>query len=186
MSGRNGLDVSLMGNSGKDDGKGMSVVERNGMVESCFFDPLESDVEGNGRDVAGNECDVDRCRRDANGTVNVTSDLAHSIFQLAPLARKMFPQMFQQGRKLDYSPARIQEKPDSDKGNEVEIIDDHKIQLLDSLHLQNGRQTNLEIAFILIIRAIRGSTIACTYIRAPITRRPASLLPRKIAKPLID
>ena len=186
MCGRNGLDVALMDNSGMDEGNGMIVVERNGIVENSVVDAHESDVERNGRDVARNESDVAGGGRDGNVTVNVTSDLDHSIFQVATLARKMFPQLFQPGRKLDFTHRKLLEKPESDKGNEVEIIDDHKIQLLDSLLMQHCRLTNLEIKLILAIRASWGSNRACTYIFDPIPGRPSYLFPRKIAKPLID
>ena len=103
---------------------------------------------------------------------NVTGDVAHSIFQLATLARKKFGQHYQPGRKLDFTPATIIEKPESDKGDETHIREDDKIQLLDSLHMQHGRLTILEIAFILAIREITGSVLACTYICAPITWPP--------------
>ena len=45
--GRNDLDVALMGNSRRDEIKGMIIVEGNGMVESSVFDPHENDVERN-------------------------------------------------------------------------------------------------------------------------------------------
>ena len=150
MCGRNGLDVEW------DDQRGLE--EGNSMVESSVVDPHESDVERNGRDVARNECDFDGSRRDVNGkesivdgSSHVTSDVTHSIFQLATLARKKFAKHFQPGRKLDITPATLLEKLDSDKGNESEIGDDDMIQLLDSLHMQHGRLTNLEISFILAI-----------------------------------
>ena len=108
------------------------------MVESSVFDPHENDVERNesivhrnGRDVARNGSTVDRkksnvdgSRRDANGTDNVTSDVTHSIFQLATLARKKLAQHFHPCRKLDFTPATLLEKLDSDKGNETDILDD--------------------------------------------------------------
>ena len=116
--------MALIDKSGRDEGKGMIVVERNGMLVSSAVARNESTVERNdsialcnGRDVARNECDVDESRRDANGTGSdarcsvrdvdgkqrivdpsgggVTSDVAHSIFQLATLARKRFAQHFQ-------------------------------------------------------------------------------------------
>ena len=87
---------------------------------------------------------------------------------------------------MDFTPATLLEKPESDKGNESEIVDDNKIQVIVSLHMQHGRLTNLEIAFILAIRASTGSTLACTYICAPITGRTSYLLRRKITKLLID
>ena len=65
------------------------------------------------------------------------SDLAHSIFQLASLALKKFAQLFQPGRKFDFTPATLIEKLDSDNRYEVEIGADDKIQLLESLHLQH-------------------------------------------------
>ena len=40
-----------MGSSGRDEDKGMIVVERNGMVESSVVDSHESDVERNGSAV---------------------------------------------------------------------------------------------------------------------------------------
>ena len=197
----NGLGVALVGNSGRDDGKGMVVVERKGMVQS-------SAVESKLRDLARNECDVVGSRRDANDTGSdarcsvrdvdgkqrivdpsgggVTSDIPHAIIQLPTLALKKLAHHFQQGRKLEFSPGTLLEKRDSDKGNEFEIVADDKIQLLDSLHMQYGRLTNLEIAFILAIRAITGSSLACTYICGPIPGRPSYLLRRKITTLLID
>ena len=86
---RNGLVVALVGNSGR--------VERNGIGESSVVHPHENDVARNGRDVASKESDVDGSRRDVNGTVIVTSDVTHSIFKLATLARKKFAQLFQPG-----------------------------------------------------------------------------------------
>ena len=88
--------------------------------------------------------------------------------------------------KIGLHTRNILEKVDSDNGNESEIVDDDTIQLLDSLHMQHGRLTNLEIGFILAIRAITGSSLACTYICAPITGRPSYLLRRKITKLLVD
>ena len=117
---------------------------------------------------------------------NVRGDVAHSIFKRGTLARKKFAQHYQPGRKSIFTPATLLEKLDSDKGDETDILDDHKIQLLDSLRIQHGRLTNLEIAFILAIRAITGSMLACTYICAPITGRPSYLLRRKITKLLVD
>ena len=147
-----------MGKIGWYESSGIVVAERNRMIESCSLARNESAVDCNGRDVARNECDVDESRRDANGTGSdarcsvrdvdgkqrivdpsgggVTSDVAHSIFQLTTFARKNFAQHYQPGRKLDYTPATLLEKPDSNKLNEVEIVADDKIQLLHSLHMQ--------------------------------------------------
>ena len=105
MSRCNGLDVAWDGQSGLDEG--------NGVVESSVVDPHESDVERNGSivhrngsDVARsgdyvdrNECIADSSRRDGNGTVNVTADLALSIFHLTTLAGKKLAQHFQPGRQ---------------------------------------------------------------------------------------
>ena len=176
---RNGLGAELVGKSCRDAGNGMVVADRNGMVDSSVVDPHENDVSRNERDVARKESDV-------NPNRGVTSEVAHSIFQVATLARKKFAKRFQPGRKLDFPPATLFEKLESDKGNENEIVDDDKIQLLDSLHMQHGRLTKLEIAFILAIRAITGSTLACTYICAPIIGRTSYLLRGKITKILID
>ena len=173
MSRRNGLVVALVGNSGR--------VERNGMGESSVVHPHENDVDCNGNSVGCRESDVDGSRRDVNGTVIVTSDVTHSIFQLATLARKKFAQLFQRGRKLDFTPATLLEKPDSDKGNEVEIVDDDKIQLLDSLHMEHGRLTNLEIAFILAIRAITVSSTHIFSTISPFVPAPTSALPSPVA-----
>ena len=131
---RNGLDVALVGHNGSD--------ERNGKFE-------RRGAEHNGRDVARNECDVDCSVGIVDGCSHLTSDVAHSIFQLASLARKKFAQHLQPGRKLIFTPRTLLEKLDSDKGHESDIGDDDKIQLLDSLHIQHGRLTNLEIAFIM-------------------------------------
>ena len=137
------------------------------MVKSSVVDLQENDGEPIGSDVGCKESDVDGSRRDVNGkesivdgSSHVTSYVTHTIFQLATLPLKKFAQLFQLGRKLDFTPARLLEKLESDKGNESEIGDDDKIQILDSLHMQHGRLTNLEIAFILAIRAIRGSSLA--------------------------
>ena len=178
MCGRNGLVVELVGKSCRDAGNGMVVADRNGMVESSVVDRSESDVARNSSDVARKE-------RDVNPNGGVRSDVAHSIFQDATLAGKKFGKHFQPGRKLDFTTATLLEKLDSDNGNESDIVDDDKIQLLDSLHMQHCGLTNLEIAFILAIRAITGSCLVCTYICAPITGRPSYLLRRKIAKLLI-
>ena len=124
---RNGLDVAVMGYCGMD---GCS-----GMVESSVFDPHENDVEGSGsivhrnergvdrkesnvdgslRDVNGKESIVDGSSRDVkatesivDGTFHGTADLAHSIYELATLARKRFAQLFQPGRKLLYTPPTL-------------------------------------------------------------------------------
>ena len=114
------------------------------------------------------------------------SEDAHTIFQLGTLARKKFAQHYQPGRKSIFTPATLLEKTESDKGDETDILEDDKIQLLESLHMQHGRLTNREIAFILAIRAITGSILACTYICAPITGRPSYLLRRKITRLLVD
>ena len=86
----------------------------------------------------------------------VGSEDAHTIFQLGTLARQKFAQHYQPGRKSRFTPATLLEKLESDKGDETDILEDDKIQLLDSLHIQHGRLTNREIAFILAIRAIHG------------------------------
>ena len=117
---------------------------------------------------------------------SVTGDVAQSIFQLATLARKKFTQHYQPGRKSIFTPTTLLEKHQSDKSDETVFLEDDKIQLLDSLHIQHGRLTNREIAFILAIRAITGSTLACTYICAPISSRPSYLLRRKNNKHLVD
>ena len=163
MCGHNDLVVAMVGNSGR--------VVRNGIVESSVGDPHENDVDCNGSSVGCKESDVDGSRRDVNGketivegSSHVTSDVTYSIFQVGTLARKKFAQLFQPGRKLDFTPATLLEKPEFDKGNETEIGDVNKIQLLVSLHMQHGRLRNLEIAFILAIRASTGSTLSCTYI----------------------
>ena len=97
---------------------------------------------------------------------NVTGDVAHTIFQppnlnltqsQSTLPRKKFAQHYQPGRKSIFTPATLLEKPESDKGDETDILEDDKIQLLDSHHIQHGRLINREIAFILAIRAITGS-----------------------------
>ena len=106
MYGRNGLDFRLDGNSVRDERNDMLLVDRNGIVERSGADQKESDadckesnVDQSGRDVVGIESDVrcrvrdvydmeriaDRSRRDVNGTENVMSDVAHSIFLLATL-----------------------------------------------------------------------------------------------------
>ena len=143
-----------------EDGWGDGMDECSGMVESSVFGPHENDVERSGSIghrnescVGCKESDVDGSRRDVNAAVNVRTDLAHSLYQVAPLPRKKFAQP---GRKLDFIPSTLLEKHDSDKGNEVEMIDDDKIELLVSLHMQHGLLTNLEIAFILAIRASTG------------------------------
>ena len=193
MCGRNGVVVALVGNSRSNKGNGMVVAERNGMVENSVIDPHYNDVDCNGSSVGCKESDVDGSRRGGNGkecivdgSSQVTSDVTPSIFQIATLARKKIGQLFQPVRKLDFTPAKLLEKLNSDKDNESDIVDDDKILLLDSVHMKHGRLTNLEIAFILAIRAITGSSLACTYICAPITGRPSYLLLRKIAKLVID
>ena len=97
------------------------MAECNGMVESSVFDPLENGVERSGSIVHHNEScvgctesDVDGSRRDVNAAVNVRADLAHSIYQIAPLPRKKY---VQPGRKLDFIHSTLLEKHDSDKGN---------------------------------------------------------------------
>ena len=110
------------------------------------------------------------------------SEDAHTIFQLGTLARKKFAQHYQPGRKSIFTPATLLEKSESDKGDETDILEDDKIQLLDSLHIQHGRLTNREIAFILAIRAITVSNLACTHVCAPITGRFSYLLHQKIRK----
>ena len=139
----------------------------------------ESDVDGSPRDVNGKESIVDGSRRDVNGTGSdarcsvkdfdgkqrivdpsggLRSDVSHSIFHLATLGRKKFAQHYQSGRKSIFTPVTLLEKSKSDKGDETDILEDDMIQLLDSLHLQHCRLTNLEIAFIVAIRAITGSS----------------------------
>ena len=185
-------------------------IERTGSFVHCnesVVDPHESDVDESRRHVNGKESIVDGSRRDVNGTRSdarcsvrdfdgkqrivdpsggVRSDVTHTIFQLASLARKKFSQHYQPGRKSIFTPETLLEKPESDKVNETDILEDDKIQLLDSLHMQHGRLTNREIAFILAIRAITGSSVASTYICAHITRRPSYLLRLKISKLLVD
>ena len=75
MCGRNGLVIALVGKSGRDEGNGMVVAERKGMVESSFFDPHENAVEINesiihrtGCEVGCKESDVNGSRRAVNGT----------------------------------------------------------------------------------------------------------------------
>ena len=109
------------------------------------------------------------------------SDVAHSIFQLGTLARKKYAQHYQPGRKSIFTPATLLEKPESDKGDETEIRDDDKIQLLDSLHIQHGRLTNSEIAFILAIRAITGSSTHIFRTISPFVPAPTSALPLKFS-----
>ena len=179
MCGRHGLVVALVGNSGSDEGNGMIVADRKGMVESSVVERTESDVDRSESDAARKESDV-------NPNGGVTSDVAHTIFQLGTLARRKFAQHYQPGRKSIFTPATLLEKSESDKGDETDILEDDKIQLLDSLHIQHGRLTNREIAFIIAIRAITGSMLVCTYICAPITGRTSYLLRRKIAKLLVD
>ena len=101
--------------------------------------------------------DFDGKQRIVDPIGGAKSDVAQSIFQLATLARKKFAQLYQPGRKSIFTPATLLEKPDSDKCDETDILEDNKIQLLDSLHIQHGRLRNREIAFILAIRAITGS-----------------------------
>ena len=108
-------------------------VDCNGSSVGC----KESDVDGSRRDVNGKESIVDGSRREVYGTVNVRSDVTHSIFQLATLARKKFAQHYQSGRKSIFTPETLLEKPESDMGNETDILEDDKIQLLDSLHIQH-------------------------------------------------
>ena len=124
-----------------------------------------SDVDGSRSDVNGTESDARCSVRDVDGkqrivdpSGGVRSDVTHSIFQLATLARKKFAQHYQPGRKSIFTPPTLLEKPESYKVNETDILEDDKIQLLDSLHMQHGRLTNLEIAFILSIRAITASS----------------------------
>ena len=97
LCGRNGLDAGWYGNR--------VLVERNGVVERGVIcgdrngrdvDRKESTVPRSRRDVARNESNVDR-------SIHVTSDVAHSIFQLATLSRKKFAQHSQPGRKLDFT-----------------------------------------------------------------------------------
>ena len=147
-------------------------------------------MERNGRDVDPKESIVDRNGSIVDRTVNVTSDVTPSIFQLPTLSRKKFGQHFQPGRKLDFTPETLLEKLDcdngGDKGNETELSDDEKIQLFDPLHIKQGVLRNLEIAFILPIPAITRSSRVCPYICARITGRTSYSLGRKIAKLLID
>ena len=138
-------------------------------------------VHRNESGVDCKESNVDGSKRDVNATVNVTFDLNHSIFQLATLGRKKFAQLFQPGRKLEFTPATLLEKLDSGIGNEVEIGDDDKIQLLHSLHLQHGRMPNLEIAFILPIRALRGSSTHIFSTISSFVPAPTSALPSPVA-----
>ena len=194
-----------MSNSGRDEAKGMNVVERNRMVVSTVFDPHDNDVEcnrsitrRNGSSVGCKESDVDGSRRDLNGTgsdascsvrevddkqriVNpsggLRSDVSHSIFHLATLGRKKFAQHYQSGRKSIFTPETLLEKAESDKGDESDILEDDKIQLLDSLHMQQGRLTNLEIAFILSIRAITSSSTHIFRTIFPFVTAPTSALP---------
>ena len=107
MCRRNGLVDALVGNSGRDEAHGMVVADRKGMVESSVVERSESDVDRNENDVARKESDV-------NPNGGVTSDVAHSIFQLATLARKKFAQHYQPGRKSIFTPATLLEKPESD------------------------------------------------------------------------
>ena len=169
MSRRNGLDVPLLVNSGRDDDPGVVGDEHNRMLESIGVTLSGRNVDRNGGD---------------------TSDVAHSIFQLANLARRKFAQHYQTGRKLDFTPAKRLEKVDCDNAgdrcNESKMNDEERFRVLDSLHIQHGRLTNREIAFILAIRAITGSTLPCTYICAPITGRPSYLFRRRRGKLLID
>ena len=122
--------------------------------------------------------DVDGSMSDVNPNGGgVTEDVAHSIFQLGTLARKKFAQHYQPGRKSIFTPATLLEMPDSDKGDETDILEDDKIQLLDSLHMQHGRLTNLEIAFILSIRVITGSSTHIFRTIFPFVTAPTSALP---------
>ena len=100
MCGRNGLDVAFVSNSGNDERHGIVVVERNEMGENSAVDCKESGAERNESDVNRSVSNVDH-----NGVL--TSDVAHSIFQIATLAGKRFPQHFQTGRKLNVTPATL-------------------------------------------------------------------------------
>ena len=169
-------------------------VDCNGSSVGC----KESDVDGSRRDVNGKESIVDGSRRDVDGTgsdarcsesdvarkesdVNpnggVRSDVTHSLFQLATLARKKFAQHYQSGRKSIFTPETLLEKPESDKGDETDILEDDKIQLLHSLPIQHGRVTNREIAFILAIRAITGSSTHIFRTIFPFVTAQTSALP---------
>ena len=123
MCGRNALVVALVGNSCR--------IERNGMVERIPLERIGSDVSCKESNVSRKESNVDGSRRDVNGTDNATSVVHHSIFQRWTLARKRFSQEYQAVRKLDFTPANLLEKLDSDKGDESEIGEDDMIRLLE-------------------------------------------------------
>ena len=86
MCGRNCLVIELVGKSGRDEGNGRVVADRNGMVESSGADRKERDVEHKesavdgivsdvhctGSAVNGKESIVDGSRRDLNATINFT------------------------------------------------------------------------------------------------------------------
>ena len=161
------------------------------MVEISVIDPHENDVDCNGSSVGCKESDVDGSRRDVNGKEsNVdggshdTSDVTQSIFQLATLARKKFAQHYQSGRKSIFRPETLLEKPESNKGDETDILEDDKIQLLDSLHMEHGRLTNHEIAFILAIRAITESSTHIFRTNFPFVTAPTSALRSPAALPI--
>ena len=96
-------------------------------------EPKENDAERIENDVIRNERDVGRMESDVSRNAGVTSDVVHSIFQIATLAWKNFAQFFQLGRKLDFTHATHLEKLEGDnageKGNESEIADEEKNQL---------------------------------------------------------
>ena len=57
------------------------------MVDCSGVDHKENGLIRSGIIFEHNQSSVDGSRRDVNGTVNVTSDVAYSIFQLGILAR---------------------------------------------------------------------------------------------------
>ena len=187
---RKGLDFWRDGNNVIVDHNEMVMTERNGMVERSCADPKESYIQRNETDVERSVRDVDVTVSDDLCSFHVTCDVAQSIFQIATLARKKYAQHFHLGRKLYFTPAALLEKIDcdkaDDKGIESESSDEENHQLLDTLHIKQGRTTIVEIAFILAIRELTGSSLGCTYICAPIPGRASYLLPRKFAKLISD
>ena len=85
---RNGLDVEWDGKSGSDVGNGMVAVLLIPM--RVMSHPMrERDLARNGSNEMCKDTNFVSSRRDVNCTGNVTSDLGHSIFQFATLARKV-------------------------------------------------------------------------------------------------
>ena len=160
-------------------------IERTGSIVHCnesVVDPHESDFARSARCVVGNGRDLNGIESIAEETFHVTGDVADTIFQLCTLARKNCTQHYQPGRKSIFTPATLLENPESDKCDETHILEHDKIQLLDSLHILQGRLKNREIAFNLAIRAITGSSThilstISSFVPAPTSafRSPAAL-----------